>query len=101
MRNGGSDDTRYNKDELLGVFQHQRESGQLDRNLEELFQGNWSLSGGRYETTVSTARGDPKEQTPGPEVCWLYGSEAEPLGLAPMTESEKQVLHTQLVRYAG
>src|ERR1700754_1787618 len=38
-RNGLSNDTRYSREQLLDIFQSQKDSGELTRNLEDLFQG--------------------------------------------------------------
>ena len=84
-RNGTSADTRYSKDQLLDVFQNQKDSGGLDRNLQDLFLGSWDSSS--TDNGVSTSVS--KDQYPGPEVCWDYGAGSTPLGLMDMSEEER------------
>jgi len=84
-------ETRYTKDQLLNIFQTLKESSVLDRNLEDIFLGTWDPLEPKNESSHQVARGDGKDQTPGPEVCWNYDVELEPFGLTSMTEDEKQV----------
>lgn len=89
-RNGTFADTRYGKEQLLDIFQNQRDSGGLDKNLQDLFLGTWDPITDN-DSISAASRGDPKDQYPGPEVCWDYGAGSTPFGLAELTEDEKQV----------
>ena len=74
-------ETRYNKDQLLSIYESMRASSTLDQNLDSLFVGPWSVN--------ANGRLDGKE--PGPEVCWNSKSDTGPFGLIELTEEEKQV----------
>lgn len=90
MRNPPAE-TRYSKDQLLNIFQTLRDSSALDRNLEGLFLGSWDPLDAKNGTASQGARGDGKDQSAGPEVCWNYSINPEPFGILAMTEEEKQV----------
>jgi len=92
LRNGVPGEGRYNKDQLLDIYKTQRDSGSLDRNLAELFQGRWNPL--VQKDDVDSGRGkrdDAKDLALGPEICWNQNLEAEPLGLVGMTDEEKEV----------
>ena len=91
MRSLPPGETRYTKDQILNIFQTLKESSALDRNLEDIFLGTWDPLEPQNESSNPAARGDGKDQTLGPEVCWNYDIELEPFGLTSMTEDEKQV----------
>lgn len=86
-----SGDIRYSKDQLLSIYQTLKDSASLDRSLDDLFLGSWDPLDGKLSNASQTGRGDLKDQIPGPEVCWNYSTEANPLGMADLTEDEKQV----------
>lgn len=91
LRNGGGSDTRYTKEQLLSVFQSQKEAGILDRNLETLFLGSWNPLNTKTGAADDNSRSEGKDQPVGPEICWNHRVESEPFGLVSMTEEEKQV----------
>ncbi|KIX06377.1 uncharacterized protein Z518_04353 [Rhinocladiella mackenziei CBS 650.93] len=95
-RNPPPGDTRYSKDQLLNIFQTLKESSALDRNLEDIFLGPWDPLETKSSTANSSVRGDGKEPTLGPEVCWNYNVNMEPFGLTSMTEEEKQLFSTSV-----
>lgn len=90
-RNTAPGDMRYSKDQLLNIFQTLKETSMIDHNLEDIFAGSWNPSDHQNGAGASSAAGDGKDQTPGPEVCWNYNVNPTPFGLAEMTEEEKQV----------
>jgi hypothetical protein len=95
LRNGTPDNTRLDKDDMLHIYQHMRDTNRLDRNLAQAFQGNWDLS--QKNGATSTAfRGDAKDQYPGPDVCWEPKPQTAPLGLRGMDEEERQVQYCSL-----
>lgn len=92
LRNGVSGESRYSKDQMVDIYKAQRDSGALDRNLEQLFSGGWNPFEQRDEATSSWERRDKgREQTAGPEICWNPQVDDDPLSLLEMTDSEKEV----------
>ena len=89
-RNGMSTETRYSREQLLDIFQNQKDSDGLTRQLDDLFQGSWDPISDNNGISSPSGRGE-KDQYPGPEVCWNYNVDSTPFGLIPMTEDEKQV----------
>lgn len=90
-RNGLSTDTRYSREQLLDLFQSQKEAGGLSRNLADLFQGSWDPMMDKDTLASQGLKGDGKDQYPGPEVCWNPNAEPAPFGLVSMSEEEKEV----------
>lgn len=88
VRNGVPNDTRYGKSELLNIYQTQKDAGYLGRNLNLYFTGPWDAA---VSQNALGTRGDSKDLTIGPEVCWNAQPENEPFGLVEMSESERQV----------
>ena len=86
--NGVSHETRYSKDQLLDIFQNQRDAGALRSNLEDAFVGGWDPRS--EKNGISQSKID-KDQYPGPEACWNYVPAPIPFGLVDMTDEEKQV----------
>jgi PERQ amino acid-rich with GYF domain-containing protein len=84
-------DIRYSKDQLLTIYQTLKDSAALDRSLEDIFLGSWDPLDGKSSVSNQGGRGEPKDQIPGPEVCWNYTVEANPFGMTDLTEDEKQV----------
>lgn len=83
VRNGANGDSRYNKEQMLNIYQIQKETGFLNRNLQDVFQGSWDPS--------TQEKIDSKDQAPGPEVCWNSQFDRDPYGLTDMDEAERQV----------
>lgn len=84
-------DTRYGKDQLLNIYQSLKETSSLDRQLKEIFLGGWEPLENKTGAHNQAGRGDGKDSVPGPEVCWNYNADVEPLGLTSMSEEERQV----------
>jgi hypothetical protein len=79
----------------LDIFQTQKDSEGLTRQLDGLFEGSWDPI--LDKNGAASGRGDAKDQYPGPEVCWNYNAEQTPFGLLSMTEDEKEVReHVQM-----
>lgn len=83
LRNGTGGDARYTKDQLLNIYQIQKETGFLKRNLSDVFQGPWN--------PLAQEKSESKDQAPGPEVCWNSQPDRDPFGLVDMDENERQV----------
>jgi hypothetical protein len=77
---------------MIDIYKAQRDSGALDRNLEQLFSGGWNPYEQRDEAVSSWDKRDKsKDQTAGPEICWNPQVDDDPLSLLDMTEEEKEV----------
>jgi hypothetical protein len=91
VRNGVGVGTRYSREDALDIFRRMDATNGLDRGVENVFQGSWDPM---YETNgapVQTARGDAKDQYPGPEYCWDSRPIYKPFGLQDYTDEEKEV----------
>ena len=84
-------DVRYSKDQLLTIYQTLKDTAALDRSLEDIFLGTWDPLDAKISLSILAGRGDSKDQTTGPEVCWNYTVDANPFGMTDLTEDEKQV----------
>jgi PERQ amino acid-rich with GYF domain-containing protein len=92
FRNGISGESRYNKDQMIDIYKAQRDSGALDRNLEQLFSGGWNPFEQKDEAVSSWDKRDKgKDQVAGPEICWNPQVDDDPLSLLDMTDEEKEV----------
>ncbi|KAJ6182258.1 hypothetical protein N7485_000900 [Penicillium canescens] len=88
-RNG---DSRYSKEQLLELYKSQREQGTLSKNVEEYFVADWDPHTSSTSSNGAWGkRDDHKPNSAGPEVCWDHGGQVEPLGLAVMSDSEKEL----------
>ena len=77
---------------MTDIYKAQRDSGALNRNLEQLFSGGWNPFEQR-DAAVATwdKRDKSKDQIVGPEICWDHQVDEDPLSLLDMTEEEKEV----------
>lgn len=92
FRNGIPGESRYNKDQMIDIYKAQRDSGALDRNLEQLFSGGWNPFEQKDEAVSAWDKRDKgKDQTAGPEICWNPQVDDDPLSLLDMTDEEKEV----------
>ena len=95
VRNGLWSDSRYSKDQLIGIYKDQRDSHSLDRNLADLFLDAWNPIDAKNELVGNWGKKDEgKEIASGPEVCWSHNANGEPLGLLDMSGEEKEVCRT-------
>ena len=77
---------------MIDIYKAQRDSGALDRNLEQLFSGGWNPFEQKDEAVSSWDKRDKgKDQAAGPEICWNPQVDDDPLGLLDMTDEEKEV----------
>lgn len=91
MRNGATGDSRYSKDQLLGIYQDQKALGSLTKNVSNLFLGTWDPVDSRNGESSSWSKHEGKDSSTGPEVCWDYEAASHPFGLVEMSEQEKNV----------
>lgn len=87
-----SDNYRYSKESLLGIYQQLRESGTLKDDASHLYAENWnpeqsSVANGQYRW----GRQSESRDSHGPDVCWNKNADTEPMALQDMTEEEKTV----------
>jgi PERQ amino acid-rich with GYF domain-containing protein len=96
-RNGVSGDSRYNKNDLLDIYQRLYESNRLDQGLDELFQGAWDPRETKNGTgNTWNGRTDAVDSTAGPEVCWDARPSSRPFGLQEMSADEKELFETSV-----
>ena len=92
LRNGASGESRYSKDQMLGIYKSQKDAELLDHNLEQIFSGGWNPFIPATPSTASWGKKDEtKDASTGPEVCWDHETRSDPLGLLEMSEDEKEV----------
>lgn len=85
-------ETRYSRSQLLDLFKEQRDAGDLETDLSELYVGESDAShGSNGNEGGKWGRHEPKENGVGPDICWDRGGGIEPLGLMDMTDAEKEV----------
>ena len=96
-RNGVSGESRYNKHDLLDIYQRLYESNRLDQGLDELFQGSWDPRETKNGAGSSwNGRMDAKDSTTGPEVCWDTRPVNRPFALQEMSADEKELFETSV-----
>ncbi|KAI9773026.1 MAG: hypothetical protein M1835_006210 [Candelina submexicana] len=97
-RSGNAVDNRYSREQLLDLYKSQSESGDLSRNLSNLFVGGWEpknvggVNGGSWGRKDESAR----EAAPGPDVCWDHDGSVQPLALFDMTEEDRELFSTSV-----
>lgn len=93
LRNGIiSSETRYNKDQMLSIYKNQEDSGNLGKNLSDIFLGSWNPEDPKLGQTSSWGkRDDTKDTATGPEICWDHEGRTAPLGLQDMDDEEREV----------
>lgn len=94
-RNGVTTDSRFPKHQLMSMYTVQKESGELDKDLTDLFLGGWQPGTGSHAnaTLLWTPRDEHgRDAGPGPDICWDRGGNISPLGLREMNNDEKEVL---------
>ena len=92
-RNGNLAEHRYSKEQLLELFQNQRENNDLSDGLESLYVAGWEPSMANGVTSGSWGRRDEssKDHALGVDVCWEREGASLPLGLTEMTEEDREV----------
>ncbi|KAK2791040.1 hypothetical protein FQN53_007229 [Emmonsiellopsis sp. PD_33] len=93
-RNGGSNDSRYSKDQLLSLYKNQQEPGNWGKQVADYFMGDWNPHEGTTSSAVNggwNKREDFKDNHTGPEVCWDHSGHVRPLALTEMNDEEKDL----------
>ncbi|KPI40662.1 GYF domain-containing protein mpd2 [Cyphellophora attinorum] len=90
-KNGVNGPTRYGKEQMLAMYQSQRDAGGMSRRLPQLLDENWLQETQGNGPVPPTPRGESAEQYPGPAVCWRDEPNPLPLGLQEMDEEERQL----------
>lgn len=94
IRNGFHGEARYNKDQLIELYELQRDSGTIDENLLSIFTGGWDPLDPRNSDELATAwnrKDEGRDSNIGPEICWHHNGSAQPLALTHMTDEEREV----------
>lgn len=92
-----SGESRYNKNDLLEIYQRLHESNRLDQGLDELFQGTWDPRETKNGTgNTWNGRTDAKDSTAGPEVCWDGRPLNRPFALQEMSAEEKELFENSV-----
>ncbi|KAI9830608.1 MAG: hypothetical protein M1826_004634 [Phylliscum demangeonii] len=92
-RNGVMTDSRFSKQQLLGMYKAQKDAGELGRNTADLFMAGWQAGGvGAGGAPSWTQKEDAgRDSAPGPDLCWDFDGRISPLGLVEMSEEEKML----------
>lgn len=89
-------DTRYSKEQLLDLFRAYSKTGQATTDIDNLFVDGWNP--GAVNGTSNggwSKKEDYRDTMTGPEICWDYDGQIQPLGLIEMSEAEREV-HLQM-----
>lgn len=88
-RNGSANDLRYTREQLLELFRQQRDAGELNSHLSDLYIGE----GDALVNGASTAKWGRRDETDdmAENICWDKQGSILPLGLVDMTEDEREV----------
>lgn len=86
-------DSRYAREQLLDLYQQQRDAGELSTGLDELVVGDWpdTMSNGVSATKWNRRDEHKADYAHGPEACWDRHGNTEPLALTDMTDEEREV----------
>lgn len=92
-RSGGSVEGRYSRDQLMQLFQSQRESSDIKEGLSHLYMGSWEPHATNGASAASWGRKDDhgREAQSGVDQCWDKDGSIQPLHLSDLTEDEKEV----------
>ena len=91
LRNGVDGESRYSKEQLLGIYQDQQAAGVLDKDLGSLVLGAWNPLTVQNGGSNSWSKSEGKDTSSGPEICWDHSPGRQPFGLTEMDENEKTV----------
>lgn len=97
-RNGGAVEGRYSRDQLVQLFQSQRDSDSIKEGLSHLYMGSWEPQTTNGAAGASWGRKDDlgREAQSGVDQCWDRDGSIQPLHLTELTDDEREVLHTVL-----
>ena len=76
---------------MLQIYQGQKASGNLRKDLTRLFEGTWDPTKSTSADGGSWSKYENKDVTIGPDVCWDSAAGNLPLGLVDMTDDERTV----------
>lgn len=92
LRNGTINESRYSKEQLLGLYKSQREWDNWGKNVTDYFMADWNPRDGTPPTSAWGKKDDQqKDNSSGPEICWDHAGQVQPLALVEMNEEEKDV----------
>lgn len=88
-----SGEGRYARDQMISIFKSHRESDELRDGLSDLYVGNWepNISNGTSGANWGRKDDHGREGQGGVDLCWDRDGNVLPLGLANLTEDEKEV----------
>lgn len=86
-------DGRYSREQLTQLFKTQQDSGDLTEGLSSLYTGGWEPHTTNGGSGASWGRKDDhgREAASGVDQCWDRDGSIYPLGLADMTDEERDV----------
>jgi PERQ amino acid-rich with GYF domain-containing protein len=92
-RSGGSGEGRYSREQLMQLFQSQRESNEIKDGLSHLYMGSWEPHATNGASGASWGRKDDhgREAQSGVDQCWDKDGSIQPLHLTDFTEEEREV----------
>ena len=92
-RSGGSIEGRYSRDQLVQLFQSQRDSNDIKEGLSHLYMGSWEPHATNGASGVSWGRKDDhgREAQSGVDQCWDKDGTIQPLHMTELTEDEREV----------
>ncbi|KAI9849741.1 MAG: hypothetical protein M1838_006277 [Thelocarpon superellum] len=91
--NGASTDSRYGKDQLLGIYRTLKDAGELNKDLQSVLVAGWNPKAPNGTTTAGWNTRDESRKDGlinGPEICWEMTGEIDPLGFVEMTDEERE-----------
>jgi PERQ amino acid-rich with GYF domain-containing protein len=91
LRNGTISESRYTKEQLLGLYKNQREWDNWGKNVTDYFMADWNPRDGAPPAAAWGKKDDQQKDSSGPEVCWDHAGQVQPLALVEMNEDEKDV----------
>jgi len=91
-RNGTVSDMRYSKDQLLDLYRQQRDAGELNTHISDLYIGE----GDALVNGASTAKWGRRDESDdmAESICWDKQGNILPMGLMDMTDDEREVCWT-------
>ena len=74
----------------MDLFRAQGEAGHSQKSISDLFIAGWNPAASNTNG-IWARQDDHREAATGPEICWDNDGSIQPLGLADMTDDEKEV----------
>ncbi|KAI9672560.1 MAG: hypothetical protein M1817_003326 [Caeruleum heppii] len=94
-----SAESRFSKDHLLRIFNAQKESGVLGKNISSLYVDGWEPKLMDGTRGAALADGDDRRRDPtqsGSSLCWDGNGSTVPLGLTDMTNEEHDLFSSSV-----